>query len=84
MLKGSGWNSEGKAEEKKMEKETLMDGLMSEIERCSKLKALYDEIPSGAFGALVIQQNIDRAKTSIASGDLAEMIQSYEALKGCK
>ena len=64
--------------------ETLMDGLLSEIERCSKLKVLYDEIPSGAFGALVIQQAIDRAKTSIASGDLAEMIQSYEALKGCK
>lgn len=61
--------------------ETLMDGLVSEIERCSKLKAMYDQIPSGAFGALMIQQDIDRAKEAIASEDLAEMIQSYEALK---
>jgi len=47
--------------------ETLMDGLVSEIERCSKLKAMYDQIPSGAFGALMIQQDIDRAKEAIAS-----------------
>ena len=64
--------------------ETLMDILVSEIERCSKLKALYDTISTGAFGALSIQQDIDRAKASICSGDLVEMIQSYKALKGCK
>lgn len=66
------------------ETETLMEGLVSEIERCSKLKALYDEIPSGAFGALMIQQTIDKSKKAISSGDIGEMIQSYEALKACE
>jgi len=31
-------------------------GLLSEIERCSKLRVLYDEIPGGVFGASMIQQ----------------------------
>lgn len=61
-----------------------MDGLLSEIERCSKLKALYDEIPSGAFGALMIQQTIDKTKAAIASRDIAEMIQCYGALEKCE
>ena len=64
--------------------ETLMDGLLSEIERCSKLKALYDEIPSGAFGALMIQQTIDFAKAAIASGDIEEMIKSLKLCQECK
>jgi len=64
--------------------ETLMDGILSELERCSKLKAMYGDIPSGAFGALIIQQTINKAKEAIASGDIAKMINSYEALKGCE
>ena len=64
--------------------ETVMDGLLSEIERCSKLKALYDEIPSGAFGALVIQQAVDNAKAAVASGDIEEMVRSLKVCQGCK
>ena len=64
--------------------ETLMDGLLSEIERCSKLKALYDEIPSGAFGSSVIQQTIDNAKAAVASGDIEEMIRSLKLCQGCE
>ena len=64
--------------------ETLMDGLLFEIERCSKLKALYDEIPLGAFGALVIQQAIDNAKATIVSGDIEEMIRSLKLCQGCE
>ena len=64
--------------------ETVMDGLLSEIERCSKLKVLYDEIPSGAFGALAIQQAIDNAKAAVASGDIEEMIDALRACEGCK
>lgn len=63
--------------------ETLMDGLLSEIERCSKLKVMYDEIPSGAFGALVIQQAIDNAKASVASGDIEQMIDALKVCEGC-
>ena len=58
-----------------------MDGLLSEIERCSKLKSMYDQIPTGAFGSLMIQQDIDRAKAAVASGDIEEMVRS---LKRCQ
>ena len=61
--------------------ETLMDGLVSKIERCSKLKVMYDEIPAGAFGSLIIQQDIDNAKAAIASRDIGQMMQ---ALKNCE
>ena len=64
--------------------ETLMDGLLEEIERCSKLKARYDEIPSGALGALVIQQAIDNAKASVASGDIEQMIRALKICEGCE
>ena len=64
--------------------ETLMDGLLSEIERCSKLKAMYDEIPSGAFGSLMIQQTIDNAKAAVASGDIEKMIKSLKLCQECK
>ena len=61
--------------------ETLMGKLLSEIERCSKLKAAYDEIPSGIFGSLVIEQDINNAKAAIVSGDIEQMIK---ALKNCE
>ena len=64
--------------------ETLMDGLLLEIERCSKLKVMYDEIPAGAFGSRMIQQAIDNAKAAVASGDIAEMISSLTLCQGCK
>ena len=64
--------------------ETLMDGLLSEIERCSKLKVMYDEIPSGAFGSLMIQQTIDDAKVAVASGDIEKMIRSLKLCQECK
>ena len=64
--------------------ETLMDGLLSEIERCSKLKVLYDGIPAGAFGSLMIQQTIDNAKAAVASGDIGEMIKSLKSCQRCE
>jgi len=64
--------------------DTLMGGLLYEIERCSKLKAMYDTIPAGTFGAIMIQRDIDNAKAAIASGDVVEMIRCYKACKGCE
>ena len=64
--------------------ETLMDGLLSEIERCSKLKVLYDGVPSGAFGSLMIQRAIDNTKAAVASGDIEEMIRSLKLCQECK
>ena len=62
--------------------ETLMSALLSEIERCSKLKVLYDKIPSGAFGTMMIQRDIDNAKSAVASGDIEEMIKALRACQG--
>ena len=64
--------------------ETLMGGLLSEIERCSKLKVMYDEIPSGAFGSLMIQRTIDNAKVAVASGDIEKMIRGLKLCQGCE
>ena len=61
-----------------------MDKLLSEIERCSKLKVAYDEIPSGGFGFLIIQLAIENAKTAVASGDIGEMIKALEICEGRK
>lgn len=66
------------------ESKTIMGGLASEIERCAKLKAAYDGIPNGAFGAMMIQQVIDKAKAALASGDLIEMILALKACERCE
>lgn len=63
---------------------SLGDDLPKEIERCQELLVAYAEIgPVGNFGAAMIKQDISRAVKALASGDVVEMIQSYEALKGC-
>ena len=49
-----------------MEKEpqNLMDGLFTEMNRAREIKKMYDEIPQGKFGSIMIQQSIDRAEKS--------------------
>ena len=65
--------------------ETLMGGLLSEIERCRKLKVLYDELGRpGVFGSRVIQQAIDNGNAAVASGDIEKMIKSLKVCQGCK
>ena len=41
---------------------TLVDDILSEIERCNKLKAAYNEIPAGASGSMMIQQDMSEEK----------------------
>lgn len=60
----------------------LFEALTNEIERNSKLIHLYEEIgPVGAFGKIMIQADIDNAKKALASGDVVEIAQAYEAMK---
>lgn len=50
-----------------------------------ELLALYREIgPAGAFGAMVIEQALQRADRAQASGDIIAILQSYEELRGLK
>lgn len=45
---------------------------------------MYEDIPTGAFGAIVIKSAVERAKKTRNNQDTVEMVRSYEQLKGCK
>jgi len=62
----------------------LMDGLVDELNRCRELKAEYDKIPTGFFGASMIQLNIAAGEAAIKSGDAVQMMAAYHALKSNK
>jgi len=62
--------------------ETLVDALTAEIARNRELLALYKAIPAGAFGATMIEQDIQAAIAALASGDAIEIMRAHEALKG--
>ena len=47
-------------------------------------KVAYDEILSGAFGSLIVQQTLDLAKAAVASVDIATMIRALKICQGCK
>ena len=59
----------------------ILIGLMDEIKRNEELLKIYESIPTGGFGAAVLEVKIKRAKKSIESGDLVEMIASYKDLQ---
>lgn len=61
--------------------ENLMDGLMNELNRNRELLALYKSIPTGAFGAAIINATIIRGEAAIKSGDVIQMLQAYSELK---
>lgn len=52
--------------------------------RVRELLALYKTIPTGMFGAAMIEQILRRADEAAISGDIVAIIRSYEELKGCK
>ena len=66
-----------------MEKEpqNLMNGLFTEMNRAREIKKMYDEIPQGKFGSIMIQQTIDRAEKSIKDNDVIEMLSAYKELQ---
>lgn len=47
-----------------------------------ELLPLYDAIPTGVFAATLMRQALDRATQALAEGDVAQIIRSYEELKG--
>lgn len=57
----------------------------NEQARVRELLSQYREIgPNGAFGAFMIQQVLERADRAAISGDVIEILRSYEELKGCQ
>lgn len=64
---------------------TLGDALPLEVQRCQELIKHYEALgPVGTFGKAMIQNEIDMALAAMVSGDVAEMLHYYEALKGCQ
>jgi len=60
---------------------TLMAQLLDEISRNEQLVLSYDDIPTGAFGAILIRQDLADAKAAISNGDTVEMIRLYLTLQ---
>ena len=62
----------------------LVDGFKQELERARELLIAYQSIPTGVFGVIMVKEAIDRAETSMLTGDVVEMISAYNALKALK
>ena len=59
----------------------LMDGLFEQMNRAREIKKMYDEIPQGKFGSIMIQQSIDRAEKSIKDNDVIAMLTAFKDLQ---
>jgi molybdopterin converting factor small subunit len=58
--------------------------ILVELKRNRELVGIYKELPAGVgtFGAVMINQDIDRAEKALAEGDVVAILQAYEKLKG--
>ncbi len=63
------------------EPENLAEALDYEINRNRELLDDYKQIPTGAFGAHMIDRDIRSAVAALASGDVIQMLQAYSAMK---
>jgi len=61
--------------------QTVGEDIQVEIKRNQELLQLYKEIPTGLFGATMIQADIDSAIKALAEGDIIEILKAYERLK---
>jgi hypothetical protein len=59
----------------------VAEALVKEIERNRELLKLYQEIPTGVFGATMIDLDIKNAVEALASGDVVKIVEAYEAIK---
>ena len=68
------------------ETKNLMEGLLDEITRVTELIAEYKSLPknAGLLGAMLMHQQVNRAKERISIGDTIGMMQSYKELKECE
>lgn len=59
----------------------LMEGLIQETNRCREVLAEYEKIPTGAFGAMMIREDIKEAEAAMASDDAVRMLAAYKRVK---
>lgn len=70
-----------RVETKYKEYGNLMDGLLKEMNRAREVKKMYDDIPQGAFGSVMIQRSITNAEKAISNNDVVQMIICYKELQ---
>ena len=64
---------------------TLGEELPKEQARVRELLGIYKSLgPRANFGALMIEQVLQRADQAAISGDLVAMLRSIKELKGCE
>jgi hypothetical protein len=61
--------------------ENLVEAVRREITRNRELLDIYNSIPTGRFGAMMIEMKIENAIKVLADGDVVEILQAYEDLK---
>ena len=65
--------------------ENIQEGLVERIQRAKEIRILWAAIgPAGTFGVLVLGEAIVRAERALGSGDVVEMIKSYNELENVK
>lgn len=63
------------------EPQNLIERLLSEIDRVTKIRSEYLTIPAGFIAASLMQIDLNDAKKSIANGDVVHMLMAYGKLK---
>jgi len=64
---------------------TLGDEFPKQQARCRELLGQYREIgPAGTFGAIMLEDLLNRADVAAVSGDLVAMIRIFEEMKLCE
>jgi len=59
----------------------LIKGLHDQIIRNKELLTMYEETPTGIFGAHFIRQSIQDGEEALESGDAIKMIFAYKRLQ---
>lgn len=62
----------------------LIEGLLAELNRNREILKLYEDIPTGTFGAIMIKESIITAERAMSEGDTVAMMRAYEELKATK
>lgn len=61
---------------------TVGDDMPRQQARCRELLRVYRGLgPAGSFGALMIEQALQRADRAVIGGDIVEILRSYQELK---
>lgn len=63
---------------------TVGEAILEELKRNRELLKTYQELPDGvgAFGAAMINADINAAEKALAENDVVAILQCYEKLKG--